>query len=143
VTSTVGTILRYIEDRVGLIGKIIVSIFGAGWAIATYLIVPVLVLEDLDVMESIRRSTQLLKKTWGEQLIAGLNFFWIILLLMIPGFIIGALKMPLGILYFVAMIAVMSAARQIFVVALYRYAVSGEAPAGFSNEALGSAFRTR
>ncbi len=143
VTSTVGTILRYIEDRVGLIGKIIVSIFGAGWAIATYLIVPVLVLEDLDVMESIRRSTQLLKKTWGEQLIAGLNFFWIILLLAIPGLILGALKIPLGILYFVAMIAVMSAARQIFVVALYRYAVSGEAPAGFSSEALGSAFRPR
>jgi hypothetical protein len=151
VTSTVGVILRYIEDRVGLIGKIIVSLFGAGWAIATYLIVPVLVLEDLDVMESIRRSCQLLKKTWGEQLIAGINFFWITLLLAIPGillgvlagFLLGALAIPLGILYFVALVAVMSAVRQIFVVALYRYAVSGEAPAGYSQEALGGAFRRR
>ena len=53
------------------------------------------------------------------------------------------LVIPLGILYFVALAAVMSAARQIFVVALYRYAVSGEAPDGYSKEALGGAFRSR
>src|ERR1022692_842318 len=52
VTSTVGLIIRYIEDRVGWIGRVIATLFGAGWSMATYLIVPVLVLEDLDVIES-------------------------------------------------------------------------------------------
>jgi hypothetical protein len=143
VTSTVGLIIRYIEDRVGWIGRVIAALFGAGWSLATYLIVPVLVLEDLDVIDSIRRSCQLLKKTWGEQLVVGLHFMWMMLLLSIPGLILGVLAMPVGILYFLTLAVVMSAARQIFVVALYRYAVTGEAPAGYSNEALGGYFRRR
>jgi hypothetical protein len=143
VTSTVGLIIRYIEDRVGWIGRIVTSIFGAGWALATYLIVPVLVAEDLDVMDSIRRSATLLKKTWGEQLVVGLHFMWMMLLLSIPGLILGVLAIPVGILYFLTLAAVMTAARQIFVVALYRFAVSGEAPDGYSQEALGGYFRRR
>jgi hypothetical protein len=143
VTSTVGLIIRYIEDRVGWIGRLVAAIFGAGWALATYLIVPVLVVEDLDVVESIRRSATLLKKTWGEQLVVGLHFMWMMLLLSIPGLILGVLALPVGILYFLALAAVMTAARQIFVVALYRFAVSGEAPDGYSREALGGYFRTR
>lgn len=143
ITSTVGLIIRYIEDRVGWIGRIVAAIFGAGWALATYLIVPVLVLEDLDVVDSIRRSATLLKKTWGEQLVVGLHFMWMMLLLSIPGLILGVLAIPVGILYFVALAAVMTAARQIFVVALYRFAVSGEAPDGYSKEALGGYFRRR
>lgn len=143
VTSTVGIIIRMIEDRAGWVGKIIASIFGFGWSLATYLIVPVLVLEDHDIMDSVRRSGQLLKKTWGEQLVVGFHFLWITLLLAIPGIILGVLAWPLGILYFLMLAAVMTAARQIFVVALYRFAVSGEVPAGYSSEALGGYFRQR
>lgn len=143
VTSTVGVVIRYIEDRVGWIGRLVAAMFGFGWSLATYLIVPVLVLEDLDVVDSIRRSSKLLKTTWGEQLVVGLHFMWMMLLLAIPGVILGVLALPLGILYFVALAAVMTAARQIFVVALYRFAVNGEAPDGYSNEALGGYFRTR
>jgi len=143
ITSTVGLIIRYIEDRVGWIGRLVAALFGAGWSLATYLIVPVLVLEDLEVVDSIRRSATLLKKTWGEQLVVGLHFMWMILLLAIPGVILGVLALPVGILYFVALAAVMTAARQIFVVALYRFAVSGEAPDGYSKEALGGYFQRR
>ncbi|MBZ5623870.1 MAG: DUF6159 family protein [Acidobacteriia bacterium] len=142
-TSTVGVVIRVVEERAGWIGRIVAAIFGIGWSLATYLIVPVLVLEDLDVMGSIRRSGALLKKTWGEQLVAGVHFFWIILLLAIPGVILGVLALPVGILYFVTLAAVVTAARQIFVVALYRFAVSGEAPDGYSREALGGFFQSR
>jgi hypothetical protein len=141
ITSTVGMIIRMIEERASWIGRIVAAIFGAGWSLATYLIVPVLVLEDLDVMDSIRRSGSLLKKTWGEQLVVGLHFFWMMLLLAIPGILLGVLAWPLGLLYFVVLATVMSAARQIFVVALYRFAVSGEPPDGYSKEALGGYFR--
>ena len=136
ITSTVGIIIRMVEERTGWVGRIIMGLFGAAWGLATYLIVPVLVVEDLDVMESIRRSTQLLKKTWGEQLIVGIHFGWIMLAALIPGIVIGVAAWPLGILYMLAMAAVLSAARQVFAVALYRFAVTGEAPAGYSGDAL-------
>ena len=143
VTSTVGMIIRMIEERVGWIGRVIAALFGFGWSLATYLIVPVLVLEDHNVADSIRRSSKLLKTTWGEQLVVGLHFMWMILLLSIPGLILGVLAIPVGILYFLALAAVMTAAQQVFVVALYRFAVIGQAPDGYSNEALGGYFRTR
>jgi hypothetical protein len=142
-SSTVGVILRAIEERVGWLGRIVTGLFGIGWSFATYLIVPVLVLEDQGLAGSIRRSAQLLRQTWGEQLIGGLHFGWMGLLLAIPGFILGVFAWPVGILYFLTLAAVLSAAREIFVVALYRYAVSGQAPDGYSDEALNGAFRRR
>jgi hypothetical protein len=42
--------------------------------------------------------------------------------------------------YFLLLSAVMSAVRGIFVVALYRYATEGEAPAGFSTGNFKDAF---
>ncbi len=141
--ATVGLIIRMIEERANLIGKIVASLIGIAWGLATFLVIPVLVFEDLDVIESIRRSGELLKKTWGEQLVVGFHFFWITLVLFIPGVILGALALPVGIAYFLALAAVMTAARSIFVVALYRFAVTGEPPDGYSHEALSGAFRRR
>lgn len=143
VSSTVGVALRAISDRVGLIGKIVVAICGGAWSLVTYLIVPVLVLEDRDVIDSIRRSGQLLRDTWGEQLVAGLHFGWIGLALAIPGIVLAVLAWPVAILYFVLLAAVLTAARQVFVVALYRFATTGQAPSGYSPDALHGAFRPR
>lgn len=53
--------------------------------------VPVLVMEDAGVMESVRRSASLLRRTWGEQLVSGLAFGWLVLLYAIPGIVLGAL----------------------------------------------------
>jgi Family of unknown function (DUF6159) len=143
VSSTAGILVRMIEERVGWVGQIAAGLFGIGWSLATYLMVPVLVLENRGVIESIRRSSELLKKTWGEQLVVGLHFLWMMLVVAIPGIILGVLAWPVGILYFAAMAAAMTAARQIFVVALYRYAATGQPPNGYSSDALGDAFRRR
>jgi hypothetical protein len=142
-SSTIGVILRAIEERVGWLGRIVTGLLGIGWSFATYLIVPVLVLEDQGIAGSIRRSTQLVRQTWGEQLVGGLHFGWMGLLLAIPGLVLGVFAWPVGILYFLTLAVVLSAAREIFVVALYRYAVSGEAPDGYSREAMDGAFRRR
>src|SRR5260221_1990754 len=47
VAATVGIILRMIEERVGWLGKLIVSLIGAAWGLATYFVIPVLVYEQL------------------------------------------------------------------------------------------------
>ena len=142
-SSTVGVILRAVEERAGWVGRIVAALFGIGWSLATYLIVPVLVFEDRGLVDSVHRSSQLLRETWGEQLVAGIHFGWMGLLAAIPGIVLGAIYWPAGILYFLTLAVVMTAAREIFVVALYRYAVSGEAPEGYSTESMNGAFRRR
>ena len=150
VMSTVGVFLRWLDDRAGLIGRIVIGLMGMAWNMATYLIVPVLVFEDGGVMDSLRRSSQLLRNTWGEQIRGGFAFFWFGLLLSIPGIVIGAIAMAtwvplvaLAVLYFIAMAASFSAAAQIFRVALYQYATTGQAPDGYTGEGLHGAIRTR
>src|SRR4029077_20512998 len=46
VPATVGVILRTLEERLGLIGRIVMRILGIAWALACYFVVPVLAFED-------------------------------------------------------------------------------------------------
>ena len=146
VASTVGLIIRIIEDRSEWLGKILSSLLGVAWAVATYLIVPVLVFEEDGVFGSIKRSSQLLRKTWGEQITAGIGFGLPFLLLSIPGILLVFMgrqfppALALALFYFLLLAAFMSAVKGIFAVALYRYATQGEAPAGFSQVNLNGAF---
>lgn len=148
VSSTVGIILRTIERRVGLAGKIAVWLFGAAWGMTTYLVVPVLIVEDHGAVDSIRRSAQLLHDTWGPQLTAGIRFGWRFLFFLIPGIILGAIGanyyapvIALAGVYLVTLFTVFSAANRIFDVALYRYAAGASIPDGWSRDAMSSAFR--
>jgi hypothetical protein len=148
VSSTVGVILRAIERRVPLAGKIAVWIFGAAWGMTTYLVIPVLIVEDRGALDSIHRSAQLLRNTWGQQLVSGIRFGWRFLLFVVPGVILGAIGanyyppvLALAFVYIVGLITVMAAARSIFQVALYRYAAGSSIPAAWSPDAMSSAFR--
>jgi uncharacterized membrane protein YedE/YeeE len=111
------------------------------------MIVPVLVFEEKGVFESIQRSGELLRKTWGERVGSCFGFGLPYLMMAIPGVLLALIGMrvhPLGylfaVLYFLLLGAVMSAVRGIFAVALYRFATEGEAPAGFSTVVLNGAF---
>ena len=91
ISATVGQIARAVEERAGWIGRLIIGAVGLGWGMATYLVIPVLVMEDAGVMDSVRRSSSLLRQTWGEQLISGIAFGWLGLLFAIPGVVLGVL----------------------------------------------------
>ena len=45
IAATVGMILRAISERSGFIGKLVVGLVGLAWNLATFLVVPVLVVE--------------------------------------------------------------------------------------------------
>ena len=66
VSVVVSGIIRAIEERGGFVGRIIGGMLGLAWALITYLVLPVLVLEGLTVREAITRSKELFVKTWGE-----------------------------------------------------------------------------
>jgi hypothetical protein len=67
-SATVGVILRAIAERSNGLRRLVVSTFGLAWNLATFLVLPVLVVEDLEPMDAIKRSSQLLRGTWGEQI---------------------------------------------------------------------------
>jgi hypothetical protein len=150
VSATVGQALQWLDSRAGWIGKVMIWMVGLSWGMATYLVVPVLVMEDAGVMDSIRRSSTLLRQTWGEQLVSGLAFGWLGLLFAIPGIVLGVLGangyplfIGVAVLWFATMFAAFTAAREIFTVVLYRYATTGEAPSGYDSATLGNALRPR
>jgi hypothetical protein len=147
LTSTVGRLLEMLEQKVGFIARIAIALVGLSWNMATFLIVPVLVMEDRGVIDSMRRSA-LVRQTWGEQLISVIWFGWMELLVVIPGVVLGALGAngyPIFIvptvLWFAGWLAAFTAAREIFTVVLYRYAMTGEPPAGFDTDSLRAALR--
>lgn len=148
VSSTVGIILRIIERRVPLAGKIAVWIFGAAWGMTTYLVIPVLIIENRGAIDAVRRSAQLLRDTWGSQVVSGIRFGWRFLLLLLPGVILGAIGanyylpvLALAFVYIVALITAFAAVKSIFQVALYRYAAGSSNPGDWSPDAMSSAFR--
>jgi hypothetical protein len=148
IAATVGMLLRMLEERVGWIGRLIIALMGAAWSIMTYFIAPVIVFEGLGGMSGVERSAQLIKKTWGEGLGKGLTWFAITLVATVAGIAatIGLMTVSAtaGILfavtYFLLLATVISTLDGIFKVALYRYAVWNEVPAGYSPELIQSAF---
>jgi hypothetical protein len=148
VAATVGIILRAIQDRVGFVGRIVAGLAGAAWSLATFFVVPVLVLEDRSVRASFSRSVNVFKKTWGETVVGGVSLgmatlcAWVTLVA-----IVGLLAMAVGVMavavLFVGGILLMiffSALEGVYVASLYRYATQGSAPPGFDQALLTQAF---
>src|SRR4051794_2125593 len=71
VAATVGVLLRVIQDRLAFVGKIVAGLLGAAWSLATFFVVPVLVLEERSIPDSFRRSVGVFRKTWGETVVGG------------------------------------------------------------------------
>src|SRR5574341_505080 len=150
LATTIGLLLKAVERRSGFIGGLIVKAVGLAWSVATFLVVPVLVAEKKGPLEAVQESVQLLRKAWGEDLLAGLGFGALYFLWAIPGifaFVIGAgliashlfvamVVMALAILYFPLLGLVLSTMSTIFDVVLYRYAKLGTITPGFDRELL-------
>jgi hypothetical protein len=139
LSTTVVLVLRSLERRAVILGKLAVWIFGFAWAMATYLVIPVLIAEDHGALESVRRSAQIAKETWGDQIVAEIRWGWRGLLLFLPSillFVVGLngypLALPFAVVCFLVTASVMTAAHGVFEVALYRYAALRETPDDWS-----------
>jgi hypothetical protein len=155
ITATVGLVLRSVERRAGFIGALVASLFGAAWGIVTFLVVPVMVVEGQGPFAAIKRSTGLLKQTWGEQLGGQFGMSGIFFLLAIPGALLAALGIVSGVpvfmavgvglaaVYWVVLAVIGSALSQIFRAAVYLYAAQGTVPAGFQPWMVQDAFARR
>ena len=156
LAATVGTVLRMIEERVGFIGKIVVGLLGAAWSIATYFVVPVLVVERAGPAAALKRSVNIMTKSWGTALVSNIGLGLLMVLAYIactiPAFVglMLTIKMhhwipvavggavTLALIFLIALVT--SAMQMILVAALYRFAASGSVAPGFVESDLRSAF---
>jgi hypothetical protein len=152
LAATVGMILRSLEERMGLLGRIIMRFVGIAWALACYFVVPVLAFEDLKPIDAVKRSAKLFRDTWGEKVVGGFSVGLIFFLLALPAFGIWIAAIVLGgiygmfmgmaflILYLLLLSVTSSAVQGIFNAALYRYACFKQVPPAFSQELITSAW---
>ena len=142
ISATVSLILRAIEERTGFVGQIVVSLVGVAWALVTFLVIPILVLEDIGVVDAIKRSGSLFKQTWGENVAAQFGFGILGFIAALPAIAIGALGIAAGgvtagvaiviaVLWIALVMVVLSCLNAIFQAALYHYAVAGETPGDY------------
>lgn len=155
LTGTVTWILQAIEERAGIVGRIVVGLLGAAWTVLTFLTVPIVMFEDLGPINALKRSGHLFKQTWGENLIAqiglGLLMFPVVLVAFAIGFLavasnVVALQVA-GIAVAVVLVLVgtviVNTLSGIYRTALYRFAVEGVVPPAFAATDLEHAFTTR
>ena len=159
IAATVGMILNGLRTKVN---NFIVRMIGAGlgvaWTLSTFLVVPVLVNEDVGPIEAIKRSIGHLKRTWGENAIGNVGIGMVFALLWFGAIVVGALlvvgaasmspSLALVVAVFVvgALVVlgiVQSALSSVYSAALYRYATVGEAPRGFEGTSIATAFQSR
>jgi hypothetical protein len=156
IGATVGLALRALEERVGILGRIVSVVIGVVWAVATFMVVPVLVVENVGPLEAIKRSMALLRRTWGEGLVlrtglglatllltavTGIIGLAVILATLVTGItplIIGAIMLTVA-----ALIAIQVVSRTlsgIFTAALYAYATGRGVMPGIPSELITGAF---
>lgn len=159
IAATVGMILRWISERAGTLGQIVSAIGGLAWNLATFLVVPVLVVEGLSPWEAIKRSAGLLKKTWGEQIVGnfGLGLVFGLLALAVAlvtvAIVIAAaatesvalivVVIGIAILAFLFLGLISSTLQGIYVAAVYRYAAEEQVDSFFSEDMVRQAFRQK
>jgi hypothetical protein len=155
VSATVSIVLRGLSERSGAVGRIVVGLVGMAWSLVTFLVLPILVLEDVTVGTAIGRSKDLFRRTWGEQVVGSGAISILAFLALLAGVAVMGLVAATGITVLIVLagvalavwvavvIAVSSALSGIFQAALYRYASTGHAPTGFRDDELAGAFRPR
>jgi hypothetical protein len=159
ISATVGMILRWISER-GSLGQIVSFLGGMAWGLATYLVIPVLVIEGVGPIEGVKRSTKMLKDTWGEQIVGNFGIGTITGLLTLAVIVVGSIigfgllaaantAIPLIITAVVVVVLIIAinlvgtALNGIYTAALYRYAVDGEAGDMFDKELIANSFRRK
>jgi hypothetical protein len=160
ISATVGVILSAIRDKNNILTSILAGALSFAWTVLTFLVIPVLVVENVGPIDAIKRSGALLKKTWGEQIVAnggiglvfGLISFLLILIIGGPLLLLG-ISTQSGVLIVGAIVTMIligaiiglisSALSGIFQAALYNYATTGESNRFFDPALLQTAFKPK
>lgn len=165
ISATVGVVARSVtaagRRSDSILVRIVTAILGGmlqgAWSILVFFAIPVMIVEDVGVRDSLKRSFELFKQTWGEGFvgrtaIGGISCLvtlavvlicagiiaagvWINSLALI---ILGAVLLVLGVL---SVSLLNGAVNGIFQASMYHFATTGDAGPFIDNELAQEAFR--
>jgi hypothetical protein len=153
LTAVIGMVISEIANRLPGGAKLAGWLLGAAWGLATIFVVPILAMESTGAIDAVKRSARLVKSRWGEGLSGGVAIgAWSVVVAIPLGVLIGIggamtkshpetgiVLLATGMIGLIAMSVLISATRQVFAVALYRYSI--DAPiGGFSSSDLAYPF---
>jgi len=158
--GAIGLIIKALEEKVDLLGKIILRLVGAAWSVASVFVIPVLIMEgDKNPVNVLRKSASTLKKTWGESLagyvglqMSGMIALFVSLVLLGGGitasiafhsFWIFAVALVLWVFLLMAFSYLTNVASQVYKCALFVYASEGSIPQPFNSELLEMAWKMK
>lgn len=141
LACSVGVVLRLLEERLPLAGRIGASIFGLAWSLATAFAIPILAYEGRGPLATVERSTQIFKRRWGAQIGGSIGIGMAGVLLALPLLVLlvvgvsspdggGAALVVLAGAGLFAVGACVAALEQIYRVFVYRSAVDLDVSAG-------------
>jgi hypothetical protein len=164
VAATVGLILNalqnFLKDKLGFLGALLGGLGEVAWAVVTYFVVPVLVVDGVGPIEAVKRSSAILRRTWGEAVggeggLGIISFLFLLPVVLVIG-IVAALGRGLNadvatvvvlaaiiVPYVLAHTVVFAALGTIFRTGTYIYATTGKAPASMDPALLQGAFRKK
>jgi len=158
ISATVGMFFRWLSEK-GFLGRIVAGLIGVTWNIATYLVVPVLVIEDVGPIEAIKRSAALLRQSWGEQ-IAGHVGISVVFGFAMLGIMLAAVPVMIGVIALKSVVLIVgtvlalivilmgmgllsSALNGIYTAAVYKYATTGNPGEFFDKDVVAQTFRVK
>jgi len=158
LSTAIGLLMGLLEDQGGAFGQIAARLVGMAWALVTFMAVPVLAIEGTGPFTTLKRSAAIFKDKWGQQITGNIAIGGAIALLgvlpaallIFAGFLLwpssGAAAVVLiliGVVIMCVALLISKALSGVFGVALYRYAIDGEAVGGFTQEELESAVKLK
>jgi hypothetical protein len=159
LAGVVGLVIKALEERLGLIGRIVVRLIGVAWSVASVFAVPIIVRDEdaTNPVQTLKKSAEILRRTWGEALIgyvgvsfaSGLIVLASLMLLVLAGIVsfalntgwiigIAAVLWLVGVIAFAYLTSVMS---QVYKGALYLYASEGIVAAPYNADMFNSAWK--
>lgn len=165
VSAVVGLLIGALRgnDSGGIVAVIFRNVVAAAadvmWQLITFFVMPAMMLDDLGMIDAIKKSASTFKQRWGTQLAGGVRIGGLIgLVAILPAIIalvggvvlstIGAwaIGVPLAVIGLVVLIVaglVLTAIRGVFSVVLYRYATQGVVEGGFTEDQLAGAVKIK
>jgi hypothetical protein len=164
VASTVGLILsalqNFLKEKLGFIGALLGGLGEVAWGVVTYFVVPVVVVDGVGPIEAVKRSSSILRRTWGESVGGEVGLGAISFLLLLPVMLIVAVVVAAGrglgadagtavvvaaivVPYVLTLTVIFTALGTIFRTGTYIYATTGKAPSSMDPALLQAAFRKK
>lgn len=155
INATVGMVLRAVRERAGIFGAILAGLVAVAWNLITFFVIPVIIFQELGVIDSIKESAGVFKKTWGENVVARFSIGLIFFVLSLAGIVPVVLAVLSGsaaviiaviavvLLYWVALAIISATLTGILSTALYGYATTGQVPSAFAPETITAAFASK